>query len=128
MTQLHTARALWAAPPRRPGLIERRIQIVQEVVAAHYGLNARALASLCKVGRYTWPRQVAMALARRVVGRSWEEIGAAFAGRSHSTVLRSAEKVEGRCRSFPYLAAQVGGLEVAARAAIVAAEGGRPDA
>ena len=128
MTQLHTARALRAAPPRRPGLIERRILIVQQVVAAHYGLNAQALASMCKVGRYTWPRQVAMALARRVVGRSWEEVGAAFAGRSHSTVLRGAEKVEGRCRSFPDLAGEVSGLEGAARAAIAAAEGGRTDA
>ncbi|MEP9350596.1 helix-turn-helix domain-containing protein [Xanthobacter sp. KR7-225] len=118
-------------PPRRPaepvppppgGLIARRIRIVQEVVAAHYGLNARALASRTKIGKYTLPRQVAMAVTRRVVGRSWEEIGAAFGGRAHSTVLRSVERVEARQRMGLSVADDLTRLEAEARAAILSAE------
>lgn len=110
-------------PPRPPAdpedsLVHRRIRAVREVVAIHFGVNPVALGSMCKLGRLTWPRQVAMAITRRVTARTWEEIGEAFAGRSHSTVMRSAEKVEAQAAADPRIAADLAMLETKARAAI----------
>jgi chromosomal replication initiator protein len=40
------------------------------------------------------PRQVAMFLIRELLGTQLVEIGNAFGGRDHSTVIHSIEKVE----------------------------------
>lgn len=45
----------------------------------------------------TWPRQVAMALAYELSGRSAMAIGHYFGGRDHGTVLHAIKAVEGRC-------------------------------
>ena len=42
----------------------------------------------------TIPRQVAMFLAREVLGMQLVEIGLAFGGRDHSTVIHSLERAE----------------------------------
>ena len=39
------------------------------------------------------PRQIAMALSRELTGNSYPEIGQAFDGRDHSTVIHACEKV-----------------------------------
>ena len=41
----------------------------------------------------TVPRQVAMYLAREILGLQLVEIGQAFGGRDHSTVIHSLERV-----------------------------------
>ena len=42
---------------------------------------------------YARPRQLAMGLARELTGDSFPEIGMAFGGRDHSTVMHACEKV-----------------------------------
>ncbi len=66
---------------------------VQEVVARRWGVTPEGLRSKARTKSLTIPRQVAMYLARELLGMQLVEIGQAFGGRDHSTVIHSVEKV-----------------------------------
>ncbi len=79
------------------------IDRVQEVVARRWGVTPEGLRSKARTKTLTVPRQVAMYLARDMLGMQLVEIGQAFGGRDHSTVIHSVDKVERqmvRDRSF----------------------------
>ena len=67
---------------------------VQEVVARRWGVTPAGLRSKARTKTLTIPRQVAMYLARDMLGMQLVEIGQAFGGRDHSTVIHSVDKVE----------------------------------
>jgi chromosomal replication initiator protein len=67
---------------------------VQEVVARRWGVTTEGLRSKARVKTLTVPRQVAMFLARDLLGLQLVEIGQAFGGRDHSTVIHSLARVE----------------------------------
>ena len=67
---------------------------VQEVVARRWGVTPEGLRSKARTKTLTVPRQVAMYLARDMLGMQLVEIGQAFGGRDHSTVIHSVDKVE----------------------------------
>jgi chromosomal replication initiator protein len=67
---------------------------VQEVVARRWGVTPEGLRSKARTKSLTVPRQVAMFLARDLLGMQLVEIGQAFGGRDHSTVIHSLGKVE----------------------------------
>jgi chromosomal replication initiator protein len=67
---------------------------VQEVVARRWGVTPEGLRSKARTKSLTVPRQVAMYLARDLLGMQLVEIGQAFGGRDHSTVIHSVEKVQ----------------------------------
>ena len=69
------------------------IDRVQEVVARRWGVTPEGLRSKARTKRLTVPRQVAMYLARDLLGMQLVEIGLAFGGRDHSTVIHSLDKV-----------------------------------
>ncbi|MFI5206572.1 MAG: chromosomal replication initiator protein DnaA [Gemmatimonadales bacterium] len=69
------------------------IDRVQEVVARRWGVTPEGLRSKARTKRLTVPRQVAMFLARDLLGMQLVEIGQAFGGRDHSTVIHSLDKV-----------------------------------
>jgi chromosomal replication initiator protein len=66
---------------------------VLEMVANHYGLPVSELTGPRRSGMINQARQVAMFLAREVTTSSLPQIGDAFGGRKHSTVLHSCNKV-----------------------------------
>ncbi len=70
------------------------IDRVQEVVARRWGVTPEGLRSKARTKTLTIPRQVAMYLARDMLGMQLVEIGQAFGGRDHSTVIHSVDKVE----------------------------------
>ena len=70
------------------------IDRVQEVVARRWGVTPEGLRSKVRTKTLTIPRQVAMYLARNMLGMQLVEIGQAFGGRDHSTVIHSVDKVE----------------------------------
>ena len=51
-----------------------------------------------------------MYLMRELLGLQLVEIGAAFGGRDHSTVIHSLERVSGMLREDPSLAQRIGRL------------------
>ena len=67
---------------------------VQEVVARRWGVTPEGLRSKARTRTLTVPRQVAMFLARELLGMQLVEIGQAFGGRDHSTVIHSLGKVQ----------------------------------
>ena len=69
---------------------------VQEVVARRWGVTPEALCSKARTKTLTVPRQVAMYLMRDLLSMQLVEIGQAFGGRDHSTVIHSLDKVA-RC-------------------------------
>jgi chromosomal replication initiator protein len=77
-----------------PGPATPSIDRVQEVVARRWGVTPEGLRSKARTKTLTIPRQVAMYLARNLLGMQLVEIGQAFGGRDHSTVIHSVDKVE----------------------------------
>ncbi len=66
---------------------------IQKVVADYYGLQIKDLLSKRRTRSLARPRQVAMALAKELTEHSLPEIGDAFAGRDHTTVLHACRQV-----------------------------------
>ncbi|NBS59062.1 MAG: chromosomal replication initiator protein DnaA, partial [Betaproteobacteria bacterium] len=70
-----------------------RMRTVQQRVAGEWGVTVDGLQSKTRTKVLTTPRQVAMYLAREILGLQLVEIGQAFGGRDHSTVIHSLERV-----------------------------------
>jgi len=70
------------------------IDRVQDIVARRWGVTPEGLRSKARIKSLTVPRQIAMFLARELLQMQLVEIGLAFGGRDHSTVIHSVEKVQ----------------------------------
>jgi chromosomal replication initiator protein len=80
------------------------IENIQKVVAEYYRIPLRELTGKKRNRSYARPRQVAMALARELTSHSYPEIGQAFDGRDHSTVIHACEKIDDLKKSDPNMA------------------------
>ena len=69
------------------------ISSIQQIVAQEWGVTTEGLRSKTRTKTLTLPRQIAMYLARGLLGTQLMEIGNAFGGRDHSTVIHSIEKI-----------------------------------
>jgi chromosomal replication initiator protein len=70
------------------------IQQIQKMVAATYKLTGEELVSKNNARQISHPRQVAMYLCKHLTKHSYPEIGRAFGGKHHTTVIHSVEKIE----------------------------------
>lgn len=66
---------------------------IQTAIATEWGVTVEGLCSKSRTKHLTVPRQTAMYLIRELLGLQLVEIGNAFGGRDHSTVIHSLEKV-----------------------------------
>lgn len=69
------------------------IQNIQKTVAEYYKIRVSDLHSKDRSRVVARPRQVAMALAKELTTHSLPEIGDAFGGRDHTTVLHACRKI-----------------------------------
>ncbi len=69
------------------------VENIQKTVAEYYKIRVADLLSKRRSRSITRPRQVAMALAKELTTHSLPEIGDAFGGRDHTTVLHACRKV-----------------------------------
>ena len=67
---------------------------IQKTVADYYKIRLGDLHSKTRTRSIARPRQVAMALAKELTNHSLPEIGNAFGGRDHTTVLHACRKIE----------------------------------
>ena len=67
---------------------------IQQAVAKEWGVTVDGLRSKTRTKTLTTPRQIAMYLTRELLATQLVEIGNAFGGRDHSTVIHSLEKVQ----------------------------------
>ena len=75
---------------------DRRISIdsIIKAVAEHFNLAASQIKQKTNARQISYPRQVAMYLAKDLTPASLPEIGRAFGGKHHTTVLHSIHKIE----------------------------------
>jgi chromosomal replication initiator protein len=66
---------------------------IQKVVADYYGLQIKELNGPKRTRSLARPRQMAMALAKDLTEHSLPEIGDAFGGRDHTTVLHACRQI-----------------------------------
>jgi chromosomal replication initiator protein len=79
----------------------RSADAVRRRVAEAWGVTPEMLQSKKRTKDLTVPRQVAMYLIKEMLGSSLVEIGKAFGGRDHSTVIHSISKVEADMAADP---------------------------
>ena len=70
------------------------IESIQGIVSQEFGLQPGKLQERTNVKAISFPRQIAMYLCKELTGASLPEIGRAFNGKHHTTVLHSVSKVE----------------------------------
>ena len=69
------------------------IENIQKTVAEYYKIRVADLLSKRRTRSIARPRQMAMALAKELTNHSLPEIGDAFGGRDHTTVLHACRRV-----------------------------------
>ncbi|WP_341502612.1 chromosomal replication initiator protein DnaA [Gallaecimonas sp. GXIMD4217] len=70
------------------------IDNIQKTVAEYYKIKVADLLSKRRSRSVARPRQLAMALAKELTNHSLPEIGDAFGGRDHTTVLHACRKIQ----------------------------------
>lgn len=77
------------------------VSAIQIAVAKEWGTTVDGLRSKTRTKALTVPRQIAMYLTRDLLGMQLVEIGTAFGGRDHSTVIHSLDKVAQMIKADP---------------------------
>ena len=83
-----TLRDLWRAQQQAISITN-----IQKAVADYYGLQLKEMLGKKRTRSLARPRQVAMALAKELTDHSLPEIGMAFEGRDHTTVLHACRQI-----------------------------------
>lgn len=80
------------ASEEEPGVVT--IEHIQKTVATAYKLSVDQLVSKNNARQFSFPRQIAMYLCKKLTKHSYPEIGRAFGGKHHTTVMHSVEKIQ----------------------------------
>ena len=84
---------------------------IQKTVAEYYKIRVADLLSKRRNRSIARPRQVAMALSKELTNHSLPEIGDAFGGREHTTVIHACRKVASLKESDPKVLKDTTNLE-----------------
>ncbi len=77
------------------------IEQIQRKVADSFSLKLSDLRAKNRTRAVAFPRQIAMYLARQLTHASLAEVGRAFGGKDHTTVLHAVEKVQNLLQEDP---------------------------
>jgi chromosomal replication initiator protein len=77
----------------------RSVADIQAAVCRHFHVSAQELVSTSRAARVSWPRQVAMYVARELTADSLPTIGRQFGGRDHTTVLHACRRTARRIQT-----------------------------
>jgi chromosomal replication initiator protein len=86
------------------------IEHIQRTVGEFFGIRVAELKAKSRTKTVAFPRQVAMYIARQLTHASLAEIGRAFGGKDHTTVLHAVDKVRGLIEEDPKLRRSIDGL------------------
>jgi chromosomal replication initiator protein len=86
------------------------IDQIQRKVSDFFGVKLSDLKAKNRTKAVAFPRQVAMYLARQLTHSSLAEVGRAFGGKDHTTVLHAVDKIQGLLQDDPKLRKAVDGL------------------
>jgi chromosomal replication initiator protein len=88
---------------------------IQRAVADHYDIRLADMTSRRRPASIAFPRQVAMYLSRTLTKGSLMEIGEAFGGRDHGTVIHACKKIAERMHEEPSVRDAVSVIETSLR-------------
>lgn len=86
------------------------IDLIQETVTNRYNLKLSDMKARKRTDAVAYPRQIAMYLSRELTPASLPEIGNAFGGRDHTTVIHAINKIEQKMKQDTDLAASIESL------------------
>ncbi len=92
------------------------MEAVISAVAKAFNVKVSDIKSKKRHKLYSFPRQVAMYLARELTECSYPEIGVAFGGKDHSTVIHAVRKIEKTMEKDQSLTSTIDGLRREIRA------------
>lgn len=81
---------------REEGSKQVSIDAIQKTVSEHFDIRLADMSSRRRPANIAFARQVAMYLSRKLTQSSLMEIGDAFGGRDHGTVIHAVKKVDQR--------------------------------
>ena len=87
------------------------IDAIQKTVAEHFDVRLADMTSRRRPASIAFPRQVAMYLSRSLTKGSLVEIGEAFGGRDHGTVIHACKKVVEKVEGEPGIREMIERLE-----------------
>jgi chromosomal replication initiator protein len=88
---------------RSPRQANMSVELIQRVVAEYFSLSPNDLKGKKRSQNIVLPRHLSMYIARELTEYSTTEIGQAFGGRDHTTVMYSYKQIEERIRTDPTL-------------------------
>ncbi|MBT3348313.1 MAG: chromosomal replication initiator protein DnaA [Thiotrichales bacterium] len=77
------------------------IDNIQKIISEYYNISLSDLLSRSRSRSIVRPRQIAMSLAKKLTEKSLPEIGKAFGGKDHTTVIHANRKVAELLESDP---------------------------
>jgi chromosomal replication initiator protein len=77
------------------------MELIQEVVAQNYKIKFSDMKARKRTDAVAFPRQIAMYICRELTSSSLPEIGNAFGGRDHTTVIHAINKIERKMEGEP---------------------------
>lgn len=82
---------------------ERKVSIenIQKTVADFFSIRVSDLKGKRRNRQIARPRQIAMALSKELTSLSLPDIGEAFGGRDHTTIIHGCKKVDALCKTDP---------------------------
>jgi len=83
------------------------VEKIQETVARHYHMDVHDMKSKRRTDAIAFPRQIAMYLTRTLTDQSTTQIGDAFGGKDHTTVMHACQKIKQRLETDPFFTALV---------------------
>jgi len=75
------------------------IDAIQKKVAEHFDIRVADMKSNRRPKSIAFPRQAAMYLSRQLTSHSWQEIGEAFGGRNHATIIYAHKLIQRKLSS-----------------------------
>ncbi len=94
-----------------------RVETIQRVVALKYSVDVKDLKGHSRTASISMPRQVAMYLCCVMTEQSSTDIGRAFGGKDHSTVLHARKKIEKKVEEDPFFLELINKLQSDIKAA-----------
>jgi chromosomal replication initiator protein len=86
------------------------IEQIQRKVSEFYGIRLSDLKAKNRTKAVAFPRQIAMYIARQLTHASLSEVGRAFGGKDHTTVIHAVDKIQGLLQEDAKLRKTIDGL------------------
>jgi len=78
---------------------EISINLIQKITSEYYGIKLNNLLSKKRTKNIVLARQVAIYLSRELTDHSFPEIGGAFGGKDHTTIMHSFNKIKNQLKN-----------------------------